>query len=377
MQYFPDSISFTGGWHPDYSPYIKNVLASTDTSVFYDLDIANNVGIEFRHESDGSTSIYANTGDNTSDPYSLTLTKVDGTISTGAHVSNIEVGDVVSDAGHFTFTITNSLIFVPTGPTGPTVTQERTTHTGIVLHGMNPEIFTPTGVMYDKTGPHRFRIKFYDANMGTYNVTTTWQTTSGTASDTVGPITTASGDLQLTLDFSNSNASDQPITGPITVTFDINLYWNGDLYVSGTNVLTFQYYTVGPYTAFFSPNYGNPGQSITVVIEDENPYPEANSSFQFEQSPGVELVTATLTDTNNYQLSIPDAFTSKEGTYRIYKSDNTIIATATYAQMSEARGTNAAGKPDRYPMIMTNLFNRSRSVFSIGLTHKDKWDLFL
>ena len=39
--------------------------------------------------------------------------------------------------------------------------------------------------------------------------------------------------------------------------------------------------------------------------------------------------------------------------------------------------SNGGGRPDRYPFIMTNLFNRNRSLYSIGMTHKDTWDLFL
>ena len=39
--------------------------------------------------------------------------------------------------------------------------------------------------------------------------------------------------------------------------------------------------------------------------------------------------------------------------------------------------SNGGGKPNRYPLIMTNLFNRNRSIYSIGMTHKDTWDLFL
>lgn len=39
------------------------------------------------------------------------------------------------------------------------------------------------------------------------------------------------------------------------------------------------------------------------------------------------------------------------------------------------RGGN--GYPDRYPLIMTNLFNRQRSIYAIGMTHKDTYDLFL
>lgn len=37
--------------------------------------------------------------------------------------------------------------------------------------------------------------------------------------------------------------------------------------------------------------------------------------------------------------------------------------------------SNGGGKPDRYPLIMTNLFNRNKSLYSIGMTHKDR-DLF-
>lgn len=45
--------------------------------------------------------------------------------------------------------------------------------------------------------------------------------------------------------------------------------------------------------------------------------------------------------------------------------------------VTESTASNGGGKPDRYPLIMTNLFNRNRSLYSIGMTHKDTWDLFL
>jgi hypothetical protein len=108
---FPSSISFTGSWDPEYSPYYKNETASTDTSVFYDLNVDGKHGIEFRQESDGSTSIYANSGDNDGSPSELTLNRVNGSSSTATGHLNIEVGDVVSGGGNFTFTITSSLIF--------------------------------------------------------------------------------------------------------------------------------------------------------------------------------------------------------------------------------------------------------------------------
>lgn len=51
-------------------------------------------------------------------------------------------------------------------------------------------------------------------------------------------------------------------------------------------------------------------------------------------------------------------------------------STPTQNEIEVAR-SNGGGKPDRYPLIMTNLFNRNRSLYSIGMTHKDTWDLFL
>jgi hypothetical protein len=82
-----------------------------------------------------------------------------------------------------------------------------------------------------------------------------------------------------------------------------------------------------------------------------------------------------LNEANNHTLSITNAFTSQEGTYKIYDSDNNVVANATYTDAPQRGGGN--GYPDRYPLIMTNLFARQRSIYSIGMTHKDTWDLFL
>lgn len=55
---------------------------------------------------------------------------------------------------------------------------------------------------------------------------------------------------------------------------------------------------------------------------------------------------------------------------------------ATQAQSPQPNGSTVqSGKgsnyDDRFPLITTNLFNRQRSVYAIGMTHKDTWDLFL
>lgn len=48
-----------------------------------------------------------------------------------------------------------------------------------------------------------------------------------------------------------------------------------------------------------------------------------------------------------------------------------------YVAPVSTQTSHGGGRPDRYPIIMTNLFNRNRSIYSIGMTHKDTWDLFL
>ena len=61
----------------------------------------------------------------------------------------------------------------------------------------------------------------------------------------------------------------------------------------------------------------------------------------------------------------------------VQKETNTGYDYDTAPEVSVTTTSNGGGKPDRYPLIMTNLFNRNRSIYSIGMTHKDTWDLFL
>lgn len=81
------------------------------------------------------------------------------------------------------------------------------------------------------------------------------------------------------------------------------------------------------------------------------------------------------TESTNKLLTFPTSVTFPNG--MLVDTYNWNFASVTTPTATTTQGTNAAGKQDRYPIVMTNLFNRSRSVFSIGLTHKDKWDLFL
>ena len=305
-----------------------------------------------------------------SDTYNVSTTAVVGS-STTANPAEVFLWN--GDGAHFLGKFAN-----PFYSAGTSVSQSRSAHSGTVTESLDNTLSAPNpGIFYEKTGQHRFQIKYFDQtdSITGYSVTVAWQTSSGTVSDTQS-VSTASGDLQLTYDFSASNASDQPITGAITVSFDVNMYYNGTEYVAGNTVLTFQYYSVGPYAASFSPATGIPGQPITVNIADDNPYPDENSTLQFEQTPGGSLISATLSNANNYSLSINQAFTSEVGTYKIYDSDNNVVATATYTDAPQQSG-GGSNYDNRFPLITTNLFNRQRSVYAIGMTHKDTWDLFL
>ena len=375
------SIYPSGGTFVGYNlHYELESSQNTTTSRFFEAyssaGTANNpsFGIEFR-EISGQTWIYVNTANNTGKPDSLWST----TSQAYASQVRIQLNDTVEMKHNsetiFIFSVTSSMLWTASGPS---VSQSRSTHSGTILNSLDNTLSAPNpGIFYEKTGQHRFQIKYFDQtdSITGYSVTVAWQTSSGTVSDTQS-VSTASGDLQLTYDFSASSASDQPITGAITVSFDVNMYYNGTEYVAGNTVLTFQYYSVGPYAASFSPATGIPGQPITVNIADNNPYPDENSTLQFEQTPGGSLISATLSNANNYSLSINQAFNSEVGIYKIYDSDNNVVATATYTDAPQ-QSSKGGNYDDRFPLITTNLFNRQRSVYAIGLTHKDTWDLFL
>ena len=363
--------STNGSWHNNY---IHEVVSVTTTEVhlrLYDLQTNAFKNTGYNITFNRTTGVWSDAGGYA--PYALTATSTyTNATSTSAYPSTL-----------YMWTNTAELLLVCAAPSwaqqsGPSVSQSRSAHSGTVTNSLDNKLSAPNpGIFYEKTGQHRFQIKYFDQtdSITGYNVTVAWQTSSGTVSDTQS-VSTASGDLQLTYNFSANNASDQPITGAITVTFDINMYYNGTEYVAGNTVLTFQYYSVGPYAASFSPATGIPGQPITVNIADDNPYPDENSTLQFEQTPGGSLISATLSNANNYSLSINQAFTSAVGTYKIYDSDNNVVATATYTDAPQQNG-GGGNYDNRFPLIATNLFNRQRSVYAIGMTHKDTWDLFL
>jgi len=258
---------------------------------------------------------------------------------------------------------------------GPTVTSGRTPRSGSVPLASNFTVRFPT---VTKTAAGRIKVQWYDQNEPStgYNLTTTWQTSSGEYSIT-SAITVGTGDYYL--HWSPTGGTSWEIkNGLIKLQIDTPVYYNGLLYGADAIFKTFTYYETGPITASFSPDFGLPGQTVGFSVTDTNLYPDANTTFQVEQTPGGSLISGTLSSTNNYSISVHPLFTSQHGTYKIYNG-STVLATATYDTnyIAPTTTSNGGGKPDRYPLIMTNLFNRNRSIYSIGMTHKDTWDLFL
>jgi hypothetical protein len=283
-----------------------------------------------------------------------------------------------------TYNNTNYLFSVNTNlpSSGPTVTQTRTAHSGIIPSAVDFTIRNPSpGDFYTKTGAGKFKIKFLDQNEpATYVLRVTWTTLTGTIEDTQ-TITQGSGDIEL--EYTGTSPSNTPVYGPITLQIDQAIYNNGQQYIANTTFKTFTYHETGPFTASFSPDFGLPGQSVNVIVTDTNPFPDETSHFWYRGFDG----TVHAND-HNFHIDASGTttgtttFTSTHGNYNLYKGTrydtSSLLATANYDTNYVATTTsNGGGKPDRYPLIMTNLFNRNRSLYSIGMTHKDTWDLFL
>ena len=127
---FPSSITFSGGQWQNVYEYILDSSSSSSSTAQYELHFLTGglegaqYGLLFRHESDGSTKLYANglpgTSDDQGDPKYLTLTSG----STGSETLVIDSNDVGSslylkrfndpnDAG--VFVITSDMIFSGSG----------------------------------------------------------------------------------------------------------------------------------------------------------------------------------------------------------------------------------------------------------------------
>jgi len=95
--------------------------------------------------------------------------------------------------------------------------------------------------------------------------------------------------------------------------------------------------------------------------------PDSNTgeSYTYTSSTGYVDPVALLESTNSPNTTIPVSanFLTNSTFDWNFASENAQAPTST---------SNGGGKRRRYPIISTNLFDRQKSIFSIGLTHKDE-----
>ena len=346
-----NTINVSGSWSAGHYQRTTGY-----TYVFYWQGSSNNDSVP-------RSILYNNTTRKWEDNGAGVPTSFDGNNATTTSANPQNVTGYSSNTAVWSFT---NPYYDSTWSAGPTVTQTRTTHTGIIPASADFTIRTPSpGPFYEKTGVGKFKIKFLDQNEpGTYLLQVHWTTLTGTISDTQ---TIASGSGDIELEYEGTSPSNTPVYGPITVQIDnYTITNNGIQYSPGTVFKTFTYLETGPFTASFSPASGATGETIGYTVTDTNPYPDNNSAFSIDHPSFTNVANGTLS------LAVPTAsnnaaFTSVEGTYTL-TVNNSVIAQANYG----ATTSDGGGKRRRYPIISTNLFDRQKSIFSIGLTHKDE-----
>ena len=312
--------------------------------------------------------IKVDTNDNTwyddgaNDPVTLSLSN--GTISV--------IGGYGGTQTLYTFTKPTTPSW--NNPDGPDVTSARTSHSGIIPNASDFTIRNPNpGTLYERTGSGKFKIKFYDQNepFGGYNITINWTKMDDTSASHTETVSAAAGDYSIEIDTSSYGGVKN--NSNITITFNSNTFFNGTSFTAGDVLSTWTYIANGPFTGSFTPNSGQPGTTVTLSIQDSNNYPEQSRVVSYEL-PNGNKTNVTLNSANSWQFQT--TFTASLGTAKIYDTDvnnqnsSNVIATGVYSN------TIGNAKRDGYPMIMTNLFNRNRSIYSIGMTHKTASDPF-
>jgi hypothetical protein len=339
---FPTQIFFTyGSFNNNGRHYALDTAQNTTNSRFYEWVESNGTlvgggtyGIEFRKHADGTTHVYANSDNNVSDPYNLGINNANHSASIQITSTNVSNGDYIHGSpNRFRFNITNDMLW-PTGPTVTSITDDKifvpsdtVTNTDFTLL-KNGSAYANTNISvtlgnFDPVDQPRF----YDYSL-TYNGTALYSRTidsksfhdlyyddSWTSSPTSGRSTNSSRILAV--------LGTLPITANFTVPTVVGQ-------------------TIGTRT------FHDLNRSMRVILT----YPAGSTHTQF-------ICYFHVSEINN----------EIKGKFQSHTLDVTVF--------DESPFFIIGAQPDRYPLIMTNLFNRNRSLYSIGMTHKDTWDLFL
>lgn len=379
----PSQIFFTwGSFSNNGNHYGLDAAQSTTDSKFYEWVDSNgsviggaNYGIEFRKHADGSTWVYANTGGNNNDPTTLGINGANYSSSIQITSTNVTNGDYVQGSNNrFRFNINTNMLF----PSGPTVTYGPS-------HGALPTStgFTVYNLNFTKVGDREYRISYQQKNAppNSYTVRISHTISNGSYQNTDYTVTTAASGQTINLK-SGSLYGTGPQAGTITPQNNSNLTirfmdFNAKLGSAGATIgqgLIFNTWTYlyNNLTATFTPSSGVPGTvfNFTLTGSDDS---YASSNTATLTNPSGTVTTFTKNAEGQFHDSVTNV-TSIEGDYTVEHPTGVNRGTSTYDNSGPpiVETTSNGGRKRRYPIISTNLFDRQRSIYSIGNTHKDE-----
>jgi hypothetical protein len=318
---FPSIITFdASAWDGAGTTiwYVLDTTKSTDTSKFYETnepttgDAGNDgtaTGIEFRCESDGTTKVYANTDDNTSQPNTLNVNStsypsnyVDGvTITSGDVLYGVE-----SSFTRFGFTVTSSMLFTRTviTPTSTTLgvpdgtTRDLTTQSSMYIY--EPGTYT-ANVQTSETFAYLSNVVTWEITIKTsnsYNLFQNFGTTDYT--DTEGRT------IENLNSYSNGNLSGSDLASWTdrgwTDSGTINLHDDGYNVTGITGDISTNFHGSGSTTGYFDKTL--PSDAIGIIIRFGQTYNNSTGRAQvFIYNNGTEV---TSTSSKSYSTTLTE-----------------------------------------------------------------------
>jgi len=375
------AFSFSSGtWASLYNlhPIVDDIYGSSGSNGVYRWDIQSSSALEYS----GAGYVLQYDGSQT-EPWSVSSTVWGGT-SVIQRPSSTTVRVFAQSTDRGTWTETDAFVNGILPSTGPTVTYGP-------AHGALPTTtgFSVYNLKFTKVGDREYRISYQQKNAppNSYSVRVSHTISNGSPMNNDYTVTTAASGQTINLT-SGSLYGTGPQAGTITpqnntpltirfMDFDAKLGSAGATISQGLIFYTWTY-LYDDLTATFTPSSGAPGTvfDFTLTGSDDS-YASSNTATLTD--PSGTVTTFTKNAEGQFHDSVTNV-TSIEGDYTVEHPTGVNRGTSTYDNSVPPIVTttsNGGGRPDRYPLIMTNLFNRNRSLYSIGMTHKDTWDLFL
>ena len=376
------TIDIDGGSN-SHRQFVLNSTDTTSSKLYYDLrNIATppssgvlqaNQGITFYYD---GTALKVNHNDGThgsGDPTYPSLTNSVGTTDSITVVAGNTVYGYSNDATTLRVQYDVPTFTTSSGPTVTSITRNASTNLITVLH---------TGTLTSSDVNHTIS----NVSSSITNLQTITNGSTFTASSANGTHVIQINDEIISYFIYNTTSSRTIMSSDnnLVVTFPTT----DNAWLSNFSALNSE--TLTPYIS-----YSQTKTAIRLAVMDYTMWVTFNLSYNATQE-GFSVLTQiydwrTANSSNNYAHIYTSTlqWVYPEATFESTGSADTLITLPTneivtsfnwnFASVGAPVSTtsNGGGKPDRYPLIMTNLFNRNRSIYSIGMTHKDTWDLFL